>query len=55
MTKPPVKIYTPTNEAKNVYDKLFQIYMHCHDHFGREYPEIMKRLKEIKAQTKGGL
>lgn len=55
MTKPPVKTYTPTNEAKNVYDKLFQIYIHCHDHFGREYPEIMKRLKEIKAQTKGGL
>lgn len=55
MTKPPVKTYTPTNKAKNVYDKLYQIYMHCHDHFGRECPEIMKRLKEIKAQTRGGL
>jgi L-ribulokinase len=55
MTKPPLKTYKPNKEAKDVYDKLFQIYMHCHDHFGRECPEIMKRLKEIRALSKGGL
>jgi L-ribulokinase len=55
MTKPPIKTYEPNKDAQDVYEKLFQIYMHCHDHFGRECPEIMKRLKEIKAQTKGGL
>jgi ribulose kinase len=50
-----LKTYKPNKEAKDVYDKLFQIYMHCHDHFGRECPEIMKRLKEIRALSKGGL
>jgi len=30
-------------------------YAHCHDYFRRECPEIMKRLKEIKALTKGGM
>ncbi len=53
MTKPSVKTYEPNREAKSVYDELFQIYLLCHDHFGRECPEIMKRLKEIKAKTKG--
>ncbi len=55
MAKSPIKTYEPNKEAKSVYDKLFQIYMHCHDHFGRECPEIMKHLKELKALTKGEL
>ena len=55
MTKPPVKTYYPNDKSKSMYDRLYRIYLHCHDHFGREYPQIMKSLKEMKNQVKGGL
>jgi len=54
MTKPPVKTYFPDKNARIVYDQLFKIYKHCHDHFGRENADIMKRLKQIKNQIRGG-
>lgn len=54
MTKPPVKTYFPNKNAKIVYDQLFKIYKHSHDHFGRENADIMKRLKQIKNQIRGG-
>ena len=54
MTKPPVKTYLPDSSAKSVYDKLFVLYQQCHDLFGREFPDIMKNLKQIKNQVHGG-
>lgn len=48
MTQPPAEVYHPDPTAKSVYDRLYAVYLHAHDHFGRENPEIMKRLKEIK-------
>ncbi len=55
MTKPPLKTYLPDSDAKAIYDRLFDIYMHCHDSFGREAPEIMKRLKQIKSEVRGSI
>jgi L-ribulokinase len=54
MTKPPSKTYLPDHESKAVYDILFETYLHCHDQFGRDYPEVMTRLKEIKNKVRGG-
>jgi len=54
MTKPPIKTYLPDRQAKAVYNKLFGIYAQCHDFFGREIPNIMKSLKQIRFQIHGG-
>jgi len=51
MTRPPATVYQPDPAAKSVYDRLYAVYRHAHDHFGRENPEIMKRLKEIKREN----
>lgn len=48
MTRPPIKVYLPDPAAGSVYDRLYAVYRHAHDHFGLSNPEIMKRLKEIK-------
>lgn len=53
MTKPFVKTFTPNPEASAVYRKLFVIYKRCHDFFGKEEPQLMKTLKQIKSQAKG--
>lgn len=55
MTKPPIKTYLPDKNAKAIYDKLFAVYKQCHDLFGREFPDIMKNLKQIKKFIHGGL
>lgn len=51
MTKPPIKVYKPDLAAKPVYDKLYAVYRHAHDHYGREHAEVMKELKEIRKGT----
>lgn len=48
MTKPASRVYQPKAEAKAVYDRLFAVYRHAHDHFGRAHAEMMKNLKEIR-------
>ena len=53
MTKPPVKTFLPDQDAKSIYDELFELYFKCHDLFGHEFPDIMKHLKEIKNKVKG--
>lgn len=55
MTKPPIKTYLPDKNAKAIYDKLFAAYKQCHDLFGREFPDIMKNLKQLKKFIRGGL
>lgn len=55
MTKPPIKTYLPDKNAKAIYDKLFAVYKQCHDLFGREFPDIMKNLKQLKKFIYGGL
>lgn len=47
MTRPPARVYHPAPGSRSVYDRLYAVYCHAHDHFGRERPEIMKSLKEI--------
>ncbi len=54
MTKPPLKTYLPGSNAKTVYDQLFEIYLECHAYFGRKHSEIMKRLKQLKLNTREG-
>lgn len=51
MTRPPAKTYLPDPAATAVYDRLYGVYRHAHDHFGREYPSIMKSLKEIRKES----
>lgn len=51
MTKPHVKVYEPNHQAKAVYDRLFDVYKHAHDHFGRQHAEVMKNLKNIRKGT----
>jgi ribulose kinase len=53
MTCPPLKVYHPDAEAMPVYDQLYAIYRHAHDHFGRENPGIMRQLKEIRREQCG--
>lgn len=55
MTKSPIKTYLPDKNAKAIYDKLFAAYKQCHDLFGREFPDIMKNLKQLKKFIRGGL
>jgi L-ribulokinase len=53
MTKPSARIFTPDPAASKVYRELFAIYKRCHDFFGKEEPQLMKNLKQIKIRTKG--
>ena len=45
------KIYTPNIENVKIYDKLYAEYKILHDYFGRGKNDVMKRLKEIKADV----
>jgi L-ribulokinase len=42
--------YHPIPQNKLIYDKLFKQYVLLHDYFGRGGNDVMKRLKEIKAE-----
>ena len=44
--------YTPNPAATAVYDRLFAEYMTLHDYFGRGANDVMKRLKQIKAEMR---
>jgi L-ribulokinase len=54
MTRPPAKTYSPDAAATAVYDRLYDVYRHAHDHFGRDHPSIMKSLKEIRKESLRG-
>ena len=44
--------YEPIAENKPVYDKLYAEYEILHDYFGRGANDVMKRLKEIRAEIR---
>ena len=52
MADPCELTYSPRPEAKAIYDKLYEEYLTLHDYFGRGGNDVMKRLKEIRAEVK---
>ncbi|HSB67423.1 MAG TPA: ribulokinase [Anaerolineales bacterium] len=44
--------YQPIAENQKVYEKLFAEYLRLHDYFGRGENNVMKTLKNIKAEVK---
>jgi len=46
--------YHPIPEDRAVYDKLYAEYVLLHDYLGRGANDVMKRLKQIKAQVRNG-
>jgi L-ribulokinase len=52
MTRPPATVYHADPKVKSTYDRLYNIYLHAHDHFGREHSEVMKSLKEIARESR---
>jgi L-ribulokinase len=44
--------YAPISEHTAVYDKLYAEYVTLHDYFGRGHNDVMKRLKQIRAQSR---
>ena len=46
--------YHPITENQAVYDRLYPEYALLHDYFGRGANDVMKRLKQIKAQARNG-
>jgi L-ribulokinase len=44
--------YAPILEQTAVYDKLYAEYVTLHDYFGRGENDVMKRLKQIRAQAR---
>ncbi|MCM3693900.1 ribulokinase [Neobacillus niacini] len=44
------KVYYPNITNANVYDQLYREYTTLYHHFGIEYKQIMKRLKNIKIE-----
>jgi L-ribulokinase len=47
-------VYKPNPEHKAVYDQLFAEYVTLHDYFGRGANDVMKRLKQLKAEVLAG-
>lgn len=48
ITKPFTKTFTPNPAASAVYREFFAVYKRCHDFFGKEEPQLMKILKQIR-------
>jgi L-ribulokinase len=46
--------FKPIRENQLVYEKLFAEYVRLHDYFGRGENNVMKMLKQIKAEVKHG-
>ena len=46
------KTYRPIPENKAVYDRLYAEYKLLHDYFGRGENNVMKRLRDLKAEMK---
>ena len=45
------RVYTPNPDNVKIYNKLYAEYKILHDYFGRGANDVMKRLKEIKANV----
>ena len=46
------EVYLPNPENQNAYEKLYAEYVILHDYFGRGTNDVMKRLKNIKAEAR---
>ncbi|MCB0225379.1 MAG: ribulokinase [Anaerolineae bacterium] len=46
------QVYQPNPEHQQIYDQLFAEYLTLHDYFGRGTNNVMKRLKQLKAQVR---
>lgn len=46
------EIYLPNTENQKMYEKLYAEYIILHDYFGRGANDVMKRLKNIKTETR---
>jgi len=46
------EVYVPNPEDQKVYEKLYAEYVILHDYFGRGTNDVMKRLKNIKAEAR---
>ncbi len=46
--------YEPIAENQKIYDRLYREYVTLHDYFGRGENDVMKRLKELKAEIRVG-
>jgi L-ribulokinase len=46
------EVYLPNPENQKAYEKLYAEYMTLHDYFGRGANDVMKRLKNIKAEAR---
>lgn len=49
LTPPVTKCWKPIRENHEKYNELFDIYTRLHDLFGKENPQWMRKLKELKA------
>ncbi len=48
------EVVNPIPENQAVYDKLYAEYKTLYDYFGRGTNDVMKRLKKIKLEARGG-
>jgi L-ribulokinase len=46
------EMYVPNPENQKVYEKLYAEYVTLHDYFGRGANDVMKHLKNIKAEAR---
>jgi L-ribulokinase len=44
--------YHPNLDNQNIYDQLYAEYVTLHDYFGRGANDVMKRLKQLKAEIR---
>jgi L-ribulokinase len=44
-------VWKPDPDRADRYDRLFTVYRHLHDHFGREFPELMHGLGELRQEA----
>lgn len=52
MTRLREESFKPISENKAIYDQLFAEYVTLHDYFGRGENDVMKRLKDLRAEIK---
>jgi L-ribulokinase len=48
---PPARTFVPDRRAGEVYNELFSVYRHLHDHLGREQPQWLHALKALRRRA----
>jgi L-ribulokinase len=44
-------VWKPDPDRADSYDRLFALYLHLHDHFGRDHPELMHALGDLRREA----